>query len=188
MFSDDNRQYLGVDGQVHTVDPGHAAFYTNFSGWDIYRAQAQLEALRRSGAASDAAQSMVDDYAQGGTLPKWIENNSETYFMVGDPADPILADYYAFGARHFDTGAALADMVAEATKTSTIRPGLHYLDAARLPARDGGYGCCNYYGPVSTTLEYDTADFAISALAGALGNTADQRPVRRTGPRTGATC
>ncbi len=61
VFSDDNRQYRGVDGRVHTVDPGHAAFYTNFSGWDIYRTQAQLEALLDPAAASDAAQSMVDD-------------------------------------------------------------------------------------------------------------------------------
>ena len=39
---------------------------------------------------------------------------------------------------------------------------------------DGTYGCCNFYGPDSTTLEYDTADFALSAFAGALGDTADQ--------------
>ena len=125
VFSDDNRQYLGVDGRVHTVDPGHAAFYTNFSGWDIYRAQAQLEALVDPDAASDAAQSMLDDYAQGGALPKWMQNNVETYFMVGDPADAVLADYYAFGARHFDAGIALADMIAEESDHAwSDRPGL----------------------------------------------------------------
>ena len=71
VFSDDNGQYLGVDGTVHTVDPGTRRYYTNFSGWDIYRAQAQLEALVDPAAASDTAQSMVDDYAQDGMLPKW---------------------------------------------------------------------------------------------------------------------
>jgi predicted alpha-1,2-mannosidase len=70
-FSDDNGQYLGVDGGVHMIDPGHSAFYTNFSGWDIYRSQSQLEALIEPSVASDTAQSMVDDYAQGGMLPKW---------------------------------------------------------------------------------------------------------------------
>ncbi len=35
------------------------------------------------------------------------------------------------------------------------------------------YGCCNFYGPVSTQLEYDTADYAIAALAKATGDTAD---------------
>ncbi|HMH89584.1 MAG TPA: lectin [Streptosporangiaceae bacterium] len=169
VFSDDNRQYLGVDGRVHTVDPGHSAFYTNFSGWDIYRAQAQLEALVAPGIASDAAQSMVDDYAQDGMLPKWTQNNAETYIMVGDPADAVLADYYAFGARDFDAERALTDMITEATRSGPIRPGVSYLTTLGYLPVDGSYGCCNYYEPVSTTLEYDTDDSAIAALAGALG-------------------
>jgi putative alpha-1,2-mannosidase len=175
VFSDDNGQYTGVDGKVHTVDSGHSAMYTNFSGWDIYRSQAQLEALVDPQVASDTAESMVDDYAQGGMLPKWMEDNGESYVMVGDPADPILADYYAFGATNFNTSSALSDMVAEATNTNNIRPGLNYLTAPGYLPADGSYGCCNYYGPTATTLEYDTADFAISALAGDLGNTTDQQ-------------
>jgi predicted alpha-1,2-mannosidase len=174
VFSDDNGQYRGVDGKVHTVPAGHA-FYTNFSGWDIYRTQAQLEALLDPAVASDTAQSMLDDYSQDGMLPKWLENNGESYVMVGDPADGILADYYAFGATNFNASTALTDMVAEATKWNNIRPGLHYLSAPGYLPANWKYGCCNAYGPTSSTLEYDTADFAISALAGALGNTADQR-------------
>jgi predicted alpha-1,2-mannosidase len=169
VFSDDNRQYRSTDGTIRTVDRGHSAFYTNFSGWDIYRAQAQLEALVAPAVASDAAQSMVDDYAQGGALPKWTQNNTETYVMVGDPADAVLADYYAFGARHFDADTALTDMIAEATRPGPVRPGLNYLTTLGYLPIDGTYRCCNYYEPVSTTLEYDTDDFAISALAGALG-------------------
>jgi predicted alpha-1,2-mannosidase len=172
--SDVNGQYMGVDGKVHTVDSGHSAEYTNFSGWDIYRAQAQLEALLDPSVASDTAQSMVDDYAQDSMLPKWMENNGETYVMVGDPADAILADYYAFGATNFATSTALTDMVNEATVASNIRPGLNYLESIGYEPADGSYGCCNFYGPTSTTLEYNTADFAISAFAGALGNSSDQ--------------
>jgi predicted alpha-1,2-mannosidase len=175
VFSDDNGQYMGVDGKVHTVDSGHSAFYTNFSGWDTYRTQAQLEALLDPSVTSDTAQSMVDDYSQDGMLPKWMEDNGESYVMVGDPADAILADYYAFGATNFTTSAALTDMVTEATTTNNIRPGGAYLNEPGYLPADGSYGCCNYYGPTSTTLEYDTADFAISAFAGALGNTADQQ-------------
>ncbi|MGH3159315.1 MAG: lectin, partial [Streptosporangiaceae bacterium] len=175
VFSDDNGQYMGVDGKVHTVDSGHSAFYTNFSGWDIYRSQAQLEALIDPQAASDTAESMIDDYAQDGMLPKWMEDNGETYVMVGDPADSIIADYYAFGARNFSTSTALTDMVAEATNSNNIRPGLNYLNEPGYLPADGSYGCCNYYGPTATTLEYDTADFAISALTGELGNSSDQQ-------------
>ena len=174
VISDTNGQYYGFDGKTHTVDAGHSAVYANYSGWDIYRSQAQLEALVAPQAASDTAQSMVDDYTQTGIFPKWSENNGESYVMVGDPAAAVLADYYAFGARDFDATTALADLVRQASTTNNDRPGLAYLNSPGYMPHDGSYGCCNFYGPVATTLEYDTADFALSAMAGALGDTADQ--------------
>jgi predicted alpha-1,2-mannosidase len=177
VFSDVNGQYLGFDNAVHTVPAGHA-HYANYSGWDIYRTQAQLSALVAPDAASDMAQSMVDDYRQGGTLPKWAMNNAETYIMVGDPADAVLADYYAFGARDFDTSAALDAMVHEATTTNNVRPGGGYLDSFGYLPTDSPYGCCHYYAGVSSQLEYDTADFALSAYAAALGDTADSTRFR----------
>ncbi|MEU7340589.1 lectin [Streptomyces sp. NPDC007074] len=175
VISDTNGQYFGFDGRTHTVDAGHQAAYANYSGWDIYRSQAQLETLVAPQVASDTAQSMVDDYAQTGIFPKWSENNGESYVMVGDPADAILADYYAFGARDFDSSTALADMVKQASTANNDRPGLNYLNSPGYMPHDGSYGCCNFYGPVATTLEYNTADFAISAMAGALGNTSAQK-------------
>jgi predicted alpha-1,2-mannosidase len=178
VFSDSNGQYIGFDNKVHTVDSGHSALYANFSGWDIYRSQAQLTALVAPSVAGDIAQSMVDDYAQSGMLPKWAQNNGESYVMVGDPADEIIADYYAFGAHNFSTSTALADMVKESVATTNIRPGLNYLNSPGYLADDGTYECCNFYGPVSTQLEYDSADFAVSALAGALGDTANQTTFR----------
>jgi predicted alpha-1,2-mannosidase len=174
VFSDSNGQYIGFDNQVHTVGAGHAAQYANFSGWDIYRSQAQLSALVAPNQTSDIAQSMLNDAAQGGTLPKWSQNNGETFVMVGDPADAIIASYFAFGARNFDTTTARNVMLREAQATNNIRPGLNYLNSPGYVAVDGTFGCCNFYGPVSTQLEYNTADFALSAFAGATGDTADQ--------------
>ena len=176
VVSDVNGQYSGFDGKVHTVDTGHAAVYGNYSGWDIYRSQAQLEALTDPQAASDTAESILDDYAQTGQFPKWSENNGETYVMVGDPSDEILADYYAFGATNFSASTALKDMIAEATTANSNRPGLNYINGSGslgyLPA-DGTYGCCNFYGPVSTQLEYDSADYSIAAFANMLGDKSD---------------
>jgi predicted alpha-1,2-mannosidase len=174
VISDTNGQYPGFNGTVHTVDSGHSAEYANYSGWDVYRSQAQLEALVDPQAASDTAQSMVDDYAQTGQFPKWSEDNGETYVMVGDPADSILADYYAFGAKNFSTSTALTDMLAEADNANNDRPGLSYLEQVGYLPTNGSYGCCNFYGPAATTLEYDTADFSLSSFAGALGDSADQ--------------
>ncbi|MCS0606308.1 lectin [Streptomyces sp. LP11] len=175
VVSDSNGQYAGFDGRTHTVDSGHQAVYGNYSGWDIYRSQAQLEALVDPQAASDTAQSMLDDYRQTGLFPKWSEYNGESYVMVGDPAAAIIADYHAFGARQFDTAETLQGLAAQASKTNNDRPGLNYLDSPGWMPHDGSYGCCNFYGPVATTLEYNTADFALSALAGALGDSAKQK-------------
>ena len=168
VFSDANGEYAGMDGKTHTAAAGHAQ-YANYSGWDIYRSQVQLAALVAPHETSDSIRSMLNDYDQSGMLPKWAQANGESYVMVGDPADPIIAGAYAFGARDFDTSKALSAMVAEATQPSNIRPGQSVLDQYGYLPYDMRYGCCNFYGPVSTQLEYDSADYAIAALAQSLG-------------------
>jgi predicted alpha-1,2-mannosidase len=170
VYSDVNGEYAGVDGRVHSVPPGHAQ-YADFSGWDIYRSQVQLLAMLAPGRASDIVGSMLNDYAQDGMLPRWVQGNSESYEMSGDPADAIIADAYAFGARGFAARRALNDMITEATRPNHIRPGQGVLDHyGYLPSDLPGalFGCCGYANPVSTQLEYDTADYAIAAFARAL--------------------
>ena len=169
VVSDSNGQYAGFDGQTHTAAAGHVE-YGNYSGWDIYRSQVQLAAMVAPQQTSDSIRSMLDEYDQTGQLPKWALYNGESYVMVGDPADPIIADAYAFGARDFDTSAALQAMVREAQVPNNVRPALTpYLSKGYIP-NDGQYGCCNFYGAVSTQQEYNTADHAISSFAAALGN------------------
>jgi len=171
VFSDVNGQYLGADGQIHLVAAPQQAQYANYSGWDIYRSEVQIEALLAPKQTSDIVSSMLNDDAQSGELPKWAENDGEAYLMVGDPADGIIADAYAFGATDFNAQQALADMVAQATVPNNIRPGLGYDENDGYLPVDGTYGCCNFYGPVSTQEEYDTADNAIAQFATALGQT-----------------
>jgi predicted alpha-1,2-mannosidase len=172
VFSDVNGQYMGADGHVTQVVAPQKAQYANYSGWDIYRSAIPLQAVVAPRQTSDMVTSMLNVDAQTGQLPKWSENNGETFIMVGDPADAIIADAYAFGATAFDTHQALSDMETEATVPNSIRPGLtDYLTDGYLPV-DHSYGCCNYYGAVSTQEEYDTADNAIAQFAAALGDTA----------------
>ncbi len=168
-FSDANGEYLGSDRRIHVMPYGHT-MYTNFSGWDIYRSEVQLITLLDPARASDMAQSLVNDYAQSGYLPKWSVANQETYVQVGDPADAIIADIYAFGGTDFDSTSALAAMITQATRPNRERPGLAYMDSPGYEPTNGSYACCNFYGSASTTLEYDTADFAIGAFAGLLGD------------------
>jgi predicted alpha-1,2-mannosidase len=175
VISDVDGSYRGFDNAVHTVGSGHSAKYADFSTWDTYRSQAQLTALLDPSAASDMAQSVVDDYQQGGTLTKWGMETAETHIMVGDSAVPLLAGYYAFGARNFDTATALSAMVKEQTTNTDVTPGVTYLDSFGYLPTNSPYGCCHEYATTSTQLEYDTDDFALSAFAGALGDSATQK-------------
>ena len=174
ITSDVNGQFMGSDMQVHTLAKGQRNQYGMYSGWDIYHSLAQLQAMLDPQAASDEAQSLVDYYSENGILQQWGYLNLDNYVMVGDPADAIISDYYAFGARDFNTSQALTDMLKQATTVNDVRPG-EALEATYgyLPA-DGTYnGCCNPHGTVASLLEYDTADLAVSRFASSLGDRQD---------------
>ena len=171
LFSDANGQYPGFDGKVHQTPSGHAQ-YANFSGWDIYRSEVPLLATIDPRRAEDMATSLLNDAAQGGALPKWPVANGYTGVMNGDPADAMLADTYAFGAKNFDTSTALKDMVAGADGTSgtgqgwyTERPNAAaYISKGYVP-NIGADSISPVPNGASETLEYALADFAISRLA-----------------------
>jgi predicted alpha-1,2-mannosidase len=174
--SDANGDYTGYDGKVHNTG-GHVQ-YANFSGWDIYRSEAQMLGMLVPKEASDMAQSLLNDYQQGGAFPRWGVTTMDSGVMMGDPAAPIIADYYAFGATNFDVQGALAGLLNAATNPAVYAPisktherdGLaDYLNLGYVPegGEQGGYG------PVSMTQEYASADFGLSQFAAALGDEAD---------------
>ncbi|MBS2963113.1 GH92 family glycosyl hydrolase [Actinocrinis puniceicyclus] len=173
ITSDVNGQYLGSDGKVHTVAGPQKNQYGMFSGWDTYHGTSQLQAMLDPSAASDQAQSLINYYNQNGVLQQWGYLNLDNYVMNGDPADAIIADYYAFGAHGFATGAALTDMVKQATTVNDVRPEQAAEQQYGYLPEDGTYGCCNPHGFVSSLLEYDNADFALAQYAAALGDSAD---------------
>ncbi|MBM4254087.1 MAG: glycoside hydrolase family 92 protein [Deltaproteobacteria bacterium] len=170
VYSDINGDYRGFDDQIHKAS-GYTQ-YANYSGWDIYRSQVQLLAWLLPKEASDMAQSLVAAADECGALPKWSQANGETGVMVGDPGALIVANIYAFGGKEFDTSKALAHMVRTGTEPGTacngvvIRPGLKdYLEYGYIP-----YGAENIWGSVSTTLEYQNADYAVALFAKAIGD------------------
>ncbi|MBR7831812.1 GH92 family glycosyl hydrolase, partial [Actinospica durhamensis] len=178
IFSDDNGNYLGYDNKIHTTSHGQVQ-YANFSGWDIYRSEIPLLAVLVPDETSQMVTSLLNDEAQGGWLPKWGFANDYTQVMNGDAADPIIAEAYAFGARGFDTDAALAAMVKGASTvqdssdlgqgTYTERPQLSdYLSQGYIPNTQESDLSPEDNG-ASETLEYASADFAIAQFAGDLG-------------------
>ena len=178
VCSDVNGEYMGYDEKVHKTKNGRVQ-YANFSGWDIYRSECQFLAMIAPDEASDMAQSLLIDYRQGGAFPRWGVPNMDSGVMMGDPAAPIIADFYAFEARNFDTKDALVGLVRAATDPSVRAPRSHtkerdaledYLKLGYVPEfQRGGYG------NVSMTLEYTSADFALSQFAKALDDETDYK-------------
>jgi predicted alpha-1,2-mannosidase len=173
ITSDVNGQYMGSDNKVHTLASGQTNQYGIFSGWDIYHSLSQLQTILDPSATSDMAQSLLNYYSQNGILQQWGYLNLDNYVMVGDPAAAIIPDYYAFGARNFNLQEALTDMMKQATTVNDVRPGEDLEQKYGYLPEDGTYGCCNAHGFVSTLLEYDTEDFALSQFAAALGDSSD---------------
>ncbi|HET9897887.1 MAG TPA: GH92 family glycosyl hydrolase [Streptosporangiaceae bacterium] len=178
ITSDVSGAYMGSDQEVHTLAAGQQNQYGMFSGWDIYHSLSQLQAMLDPGAASDMAQSLVNQYSQNGILPQWGYLSLDNYAQVGDPADAIIADFYAFGARNFHTGTALRQMLHQANTTNKVRPATRVEAKFGYLPQDAGYGCCDLKDYVSALLEYDTADFALSQYALALGDSKNARLLR----------
>lgn len=176
VFSDENMDYVGFDGKVHSLSgTGQRAQYTNFSDWDTYRNTVQLQSLLAPQRESDMMQSLVNDAAQSGWLPRWPTANEASYVMEGDSPAILLASAYAFGARGFDAGTALQYMIKAAT---TPGRGLHnreerpfladYVRLGYVPANADAISA-------SRTLEYCSADFAVAQLAKQRGDAANYR-------------
>jgi predicted alpha-1,2-mannosidase len=170
VVSDVNGDYPGSDGKVHNARGRQE--YADFSEWDVYRSEIQLESLLAPRQVGNMVQSLVDDGEQGGWLPKWAIVGGDESQMNGDSADPIIADAYAMGARGFDLAAALRLMVKGATENETNH-GLqierqylsqylsqHYVNATSLDLTSIDYSIGG-----SVTLEYAIDDFAIAQMA-----------------------
>jgi predicted alpha-1,2-mannosidase len=165
VFSDVDGRYIGFDNQIHSAAGGHAQ-YANYSGWDVYRSQVALVALLAPNEAADIAQSAINQSAFGGYFDRWTVANGGTGVMNGDPLPAIISTMYAFGATGFDAAGGLQRIVAGANNTSE-RPGwLQYNQFGYVPT-----GLGDVWGSAATTLEYTSADFAISQLAARIGDT-----------------
>ena len=174
VFNDADGRYIGFDRDIHTIAQGHTQ-YANFSDWDTYRGVAALQGLAFPQQASDMAQSLVNDAEQGGSFPRWALANTATAEMTGDSVVPLIANFYAFGAKDFDVKKALHYMLDAATKGGVGRNGYverpeidTYLRRGYLPLPTTS--CHGSFPAASISLEWSVDDFAISQFADALGD------------------
>jgi predicted alpha-1,2-mannosidase len=174
VFNDVDGRYIGFDGGIHTIAPNHTQ-YANFSDWDTYRGVAALQGLVFPQQASDMAQSLVNDAEESGSFPRWALANTATAEMTGDSVVPLIANFYAFGAKDFDVKRALHFMLDAAIEGGVGRHGyverpeiMTYLRRGYLPLPTTS--CHGSFPAASVSLEWSVDDFAISQFASALGD------------------
>ncbi|WP_343955975.1 GH92 family glycosyl hydrolase [Yaniella flava] len=164
-FQDADGRYRGFDDEVHQIEDGRD-FYVNFSGWDMYRGQAQLLAMLFPERGSDINQSIVAMVEQSGQWTSWPTYNRVQTKMSGDSLQTIVASIDDFGSTDYNREAALESMVQSQSLPAT--------DSARSDAAI--YGVLGWVpadrnnAATSRTLEYATNDFSIAQLAQRLGD------------------
>ena len=171
ILQDVNGDYRAMEsGAVQNT--GGSNRYSVFSLWDTYRNVHPFLSLAYPELQLDMVNSMVEMYRESGWLPKWELLGMETGVMVGDPATPVIADTWLRGLKDFDvaTAYAAARKAATTLQGNKLRPGLLYYDSlGYIPENNSA----NVWGTVSTTLEYNIADWNLAQLAKALGKEED---------------
>ncbi|WP_018528974.1 MULTISPECIES: GH92 family glycosyl hydrolase [unclassified Streptomyces] len=180
IISDTDGRYPGMDGAPHRLAHGQSAQYSNFSGWDQYRAQIQLLALLKPKVAGDFAQSLYNFAGQNdGVWDRWVHVNGATHVMTGDPSAATLATFYAMGVRGFDYEGAFESLARQATEPRDAglsdagcpgqcegqRPNLAQYLSSHYAAQD----VCHCWGGAAETLEDSVADAALGSWAKLLG-------------------
>ncbi|MFJ9208257.1 GH92 family glycosyl hydrolase [Streptomyces sp. NPDC102264] len=192
LISDRDGRYSGMDRVTRRVERGQGAQYSNFSGWDQYRAQVQLLALLEPRVAGDFAQSLFNFAKQNdGVWDRWVHISGATHVMTGDPTAATLATFYAMGVRNFDAEGAFDSLYRQAAvphpdglsdagcpgQCEGQRPNLaQYLDS-RYAAQDA----CHCWGGAAETLEDSVADAALARWARQLGREREYKELSERG-------
>ena len=167
LYNDADGTYRGQDRQNHPS--ANFQKYTEFSLWDIYRAEAPLLTLTQPARVPDFVSTLLADYQQLNqhALPKWPLWGNETWCMIGYHSVPVIVDaYFKHLVRSDDVAALYAAMRDTAMQD---REGLgDYKKLGYIPSDSHGQS-------VSTTLEYAFDDACLAKMAQALGHDDDAK-------------
>lgn len=170
-FSEAKGRYKGFDDEIHLLADPSRGYYTDVSGWDVFRSEFPWLALIEPTVLADVMQSLVLMFEQGGDLPRWPLANGYTNCMFGTHANIMMADAVAHELwRSFDIDTAYEAMYRSAT-TSQSNAGrtdvADYIALGFVPFESSSHGAC-------LTLAYAYDDWAIARVAYFLRRTEDQ--------------
>jgi len=178
LFSEYGHYYSAFDDKIH---PGVS--YTAYSIWDIFRAEHSLLTLVAPERNGDMITALLQDYREGGWLPKW-PNPSYTNIMIGTHADSLIAESVNKGFHGFDYKlaheAVYKDAMTRPDEDTKHRwfdrePNTPYEARAGLTySKQLGYIPDDKTAEdASSTLEESYDDWCVAQVAKALGKTSD---------------
>ncbi|HUR40002.1 MAG TPA: GH92 family glycosyl hydrolase, partial [Verrucomicrobiae bacterium] len=183
LHSDVDGRYRGPDGNVHQDSRPH---YSQFSSWDSYRGQNQLQAEIVPERYADMIHSLLAFHQQAGFLPRWQEGSGDASHMTGDPIIPFIGEAWCRGALDaplrealwpaltnlaLRRDASLREKGYEAVEA--MEPPVPYQATPVAPLNDAqllltqSQDAANPTGgaAASATLEYGIADFSLALMA-----------------------
>jgi predicted alpha-1,2-mannosidase len=176
VFSEQGRYYSPFDDQIH-----NGVAYTDYSGWDIYRAEWGFLTMFCPERINGMVQALLNDYREGGWMPKW-PNPAYTDIMYSTPAHSMIAEAINEGFNGFDYSLAFQAVCKEALTPPDGDATNRWPDRARGRPYDAREGLTYYlkYGYVpenwtaragSLTLAHAYYDWCAGQIAKAIGNT-----------------
>jgi predicted alpha-1,2-mannosidase len=168
-FADADGSTLSYGDRAPIIDPDR---HHVFSLWDTYRNVHSWLALVHPDRQRAMLGSLSRMTHEVGTPPRWEIAGYEADVMVGDPMLVVLADSLAKGVADEIALEALFDILySAASATDGHRKGnAEYMTLGYVPQDLAG----SVWGPVSTTLEYAVADWALATVADHLGKTTER--------------
>ncbi len=160
-YSDSNGEYMGMDGQTHTLAAGEQN-YTAYSLWDTFRALHPSYTLF----LKDRVPGMVNNLTRMAQtspagMPVWPLQGKETGTMTGYHSASVMAEAIRKKIPGIDTQAAYAVMRKRNMDDNWKGLG-YYRDLGYIPADKEDES-------VSKLLEYCYNDWAVSHVADAVG-------------------
>jgi predicted alpha-1,2-mannosidase len=165
LMSDTDGRYRDAAGDIATAE--HMR-YSDFSLWDTYRTLHPWLLFSEDARNRDFVESLLAFADVAGAFPRWQLAHGDIKSMVGTPTDFVLTESALKGiefdeARAFTYAKATAYGPAPGQAGGRNAPN-DYIDYGYVP--DDLHG-----GSVSMTLEYASADYALSMWADRLGDT-----------------
>ncbi len=185
-----------VDGSYPTFSereikklPAGRTYYDDFSMWDTYRALHPLITLLTPEVSGDMMNSLIMKASVKGWLPIFPCWNSYTAAMIGDHCIAAIADAAVKGVDNFDLREAYKYMRRNAFEMPADRKDYvdgmgrraldSYLKFGYIPAEDSVPDAFHKREQTSRTLEYAFDDYALSRVAGLLGEEADRKELEQ---------